>query len=78
MSESPYRRLETRFKRLALLHDAAAVLHWDWATMMPRGGAAARSDQLAALKAVQHGILTDPETGDLLQAADAEGRPCHG
>ncbi|MCH7693977.1 MAG: carboxypeptidase M32, partial [Proteobacteria bacterium] len=50
-----------------------AVLHWDWATMMPRGGAEARSDQLAALKAVQHGILTDPETGDLLQAADAEG-----
>ena len=73
MSESPYRRLETRFERLALLHDAAAVLHWDWATMMPRGGAGARSDQLAALKAVQHGILTDPETGDLLQAAGAEG-----
>lgn len=73
MSESPYRRLETRFERLLLLHDAAAVLHWDWATMMPRGGAEARSDQLAALKAVQHGILTDPETGDLLQAADAEG-----
>ena len=73
MSESPYRRLETRFERLALLHDAAAVLHWDWATMMPRGGAEARSDQLAALKAVQHGILTDPETGDLLQAAGAEG-----
>ncbi|MFQ5619074.1 MAG: carboxypeptidase M32 [Rhodospirillales bacterium] len=73
MSESPYRRLETRFNRLLLLHDAAAVLHWDWATMMPRGGAGARSDQLAALKAVQHGILTDPETGDLLQAAGAEG-----
>lgn len=73
MSESLYRRLETRFKRLLLLHDAAAVLHWDWATMMPRGGAEARSDQLAALKAVQHGILTDPETGDLLQAAGAEG-----
>ena len=73
MSESPYRRLETRFERLLLLHDAAAVLHWDWATMMPRGGAEARSDQLAALKAVQHGILTDPETGDLLQAAGAEG-----
>ncbi|MFQ5766247.1 MAG: carboxypeptidase M32, partial [Rhodospirillales bacterium] len=57
--------------RLAALGEAEAVLHWDLAAIMPRGGAEARSEQLAELKAVRHGLLTAPETEDLLDAAEA-------
>ena len=69
MSETPYQQLETRFRRLLSLRDAEAILQWDMATMMPGGGARSRGDQLAVLKAVQHGILTEPKTQSLLQAA---------
>ncbi|TVR95618.1 MAG: carboxypeptidase M32 [Rhodospirillales bacterium] len=48
------------------------MLHWDLATMMPRGGTESRSEQLAALKSVRHAMLTAPDMGDLLAAADAD------
>ena len=70
MTESPYRQLERRFKRLSALGEAEAVLQWDLAAIMPPGGAEARAEQLAELKAVRHGLLTAPETGDLLAAAE--------
>ena len=73
MGENAYERLEERFARLATLGDAAAVLHWDMATMMPPGGAEARGRQLAELNAVQHGILTDPGTEALLDEANPVG-----
>ena len=66
---TPYEQLERRFKRLSALGEAEAVLHWDMSAMMPPGGAAARAEQLAELKAVQHGLMTAPETGDLIAAA---------
>jgi carboxypeptidase Taq len=72
LTDTAYPRLENRFRRLLALRDAEAVLHWDLATMMPKGGAEARGDQLAVLKSLRHGILTEPETGDLLAAAEAE------
>jgi carboxypeptidase Taq len=71
VTATPYQRLEKRFKRLSALAEAEAVLHWDLAAVMPRGGAQARSEQLAELKAVRHAMLTAPETGELLAAADA-------
>ncbi|HJO75462.1 MAG TPA: carboxypeptidase M32 [Rhodospirillales bacterium] len=70
--EDPYPQLERRFKRLNALAEAAAVLHWDMSAIMPMGGAEARSEQLAELKAVRHGLLTAPEVGDLLDAAEAK------
>lgn len=66
---TPYKQLERRADRLAAINEAAAVLHWDLATVMPKGGAAARAEQLAALKAVSHGILTARETEDLIGTA---------
>ncbi len=68
---TPYRQLEKRFKRLSALAEAEAVLHWDLAAVMPRGGAQARAEQLAELKAVRHAMLTSAETGELLAGADA-------
>ena len=70
--ERPYDRLTSRVKRLRNLGAASEVLSWDQQTKMPPGGAPARSQQLAALSAVEHDLFTAPETGDLLDAAEAE------
>ena len=67
-----YDALETRFRRLHALREAAAVLHWDMSAMMPAGGAAARTEQLAALDVVCHELLTDPAMGDLFDRAESE------
>jgi carboxypeptidase Taq len=72
MSGPAYQMLENRFRRLAALRDAEAVLQWDQAAMMPPGGAAGRAEQLAELRAVRHGLLTAAETGDLIADADAD------
>ncbi|HWI29542.1 MAG TPA: carboxypeptidase M32 [Stellaceae bacterium] len=72
MNLTPYKTLEARFARLGALQDATAMLQWDSATLMPAGGAAARSEQLATLKVVCHETLTDPSTADLLDGAEAQ------
>ena len=69
---SAYGALEDRFRRLGLLSGAAAMLHWDWATMMPPGGAGARAAQLAELSLIRHETLTDARIPDLLDEAEAE------
>jgi carboxypeptidase Taq len=69
-----YRQLETRFRRLGAIEGAISMLHWDAAAMMPAGGAAARAEQLAALRGVAHQHLTAPEIGDLLAKAESETR----
>src|SRR5688500_20240267 len=69
---SAYSKLEQRFRRLAALQEASGMLHWDMATVMPDGGRPARAEQLATLGVVCHEILTDAETGALLDQADGE------
>ncbi len=49
------------------------MLGWDAATMMPPGGGAARGDQLAVLAGLSHSLLSAPELGDDLAAAEAAG-----
>ncbi len=73
MTASAYGQLEDRFRRLGALRDAEAMLHWDLATMMPKGGAASRAEQLATLKALRHGLLTAPEVADWLALAGSDG-----
>ena len=70
MAETPYARLENLFLRQGTIADAEAVLNWDQAVMMPRGGAGVRAGQVAELRAVRHGMISAPETGDLLDAAE--------
>jgi carboxypeptidase Taq len=67
-----YTELETRFRRLAALQEAASILHWDSSTMMPEGAGAGRAEQLATLRVLAHERLTDPALGDLIDAAAAE------
>ncbi|MGK2923329.1 MAG: carboxypeptidase M32 [Methyloceanibacter sp.] len=68
---TPYAQLETRFEELHQLGHAQAMLSWDDAVMMPRGGGPARGEALAALAALAHRTLTAPEVGDLLDRAGA-------
>ncbi len=70
---SSYDRLTDRFSRIATIGECASMLGWDAAAMMPRGGGAARGDQLAVLAGLSHAQLTAAETGDELAAAEAEG-----
>lgn len=67
-----YDRLVSRVTRLRNLGAAGEVLSWDQQTMMPPGGAPARARQLAAISAVEHDLFTDPETGNLIAAAEPE------
>jgi carboxypeptidase Taq len=72
MTGEAYRKLEDRFRRIGALRDAESMLHWDLATMMPKGGAQARGDQLAVLKALRHGLLIASEVGEWLAEAEAD------
>lgn len=69
-----YPLLEKKFKKIHTLGDASAMLQWDMASMMPKGGAQARAEQMAVLATLRHSLLTDEETGDLLARAETEGR----
>ncbi len=69
MPEKFYEILEARFYRLGRLSQARSFLHWDTSTMMPPGGASSRGEQLAELQAVEHAIITDARTGDLIAEA---------
>ena len=66
---SPYAALEDRFRRLAAIEGALAVLEWDTAAMMPKAGSAARGEQVATLRRLAHDMLTAAATGEALEAA---------
>ena len=65
-----YKELEDRFRRLALIDEARAMLGWDWATMMPTGGAESRAEQLAELSLIAHELVAEPQLEDLLNEAE--------
>ena len=52
-------------------------LGWDQETMMPRGAADQRGDEMAALEGVLHARRTDPKLGDWLAKAQAETEAEH-
>ena len=63
---TPYEELEARFRELSHLEHAEAILNWDEASMMPRGGGEARGESMVLLAAIAHQRLTHPELGALL------------
>jgi len=75
--ESDLSALKDHLRTIDDLRRAASVLHWDQATYMPPGGAAARGRQLALLGRVAHERLTCSDVGRLLDAltpwAEAQG-----
>jgi carboxypeptidase Taq len=69
---SAYDRLAARFERMAIIDEASSMLGWDASAMMPKGGGAARADQLAVLAGLSHGLLTEPQVSDDLAEAEAD------
>jgi len=68
-----YDALLDRVRRWNAVGSAAGVLGWDQQVMMPEGGTPARSKQLSTLSSIRHDMVTDEETGDLLdELADAD------
>lgn len=53
------------------LAQVAGRLGWDQETMMPRGAAAQRGLEMAAMEAVLHGRRSAPQVGDWLDSAEA-------
>ena len=54
------------------LGQIAGRLGWDQETMMPRGAAEQRGEEMAAIEAVLHARRSDPRVGDWLAKADPE------
>jgi len=69
MTSNAYAQLEKRFHRMGTLSEAAGMLHWDMAAVMPDGGHESRAEQLATLNVISHELLTATETTDLLALA---------
>jgi carboxypeptidase Taq len=70
-----YREARRIFSRIARLEQAAAILQWDQATMMPEGGAEERAEELATLAGLAHDLLTAPATEAALDRAEAGDDP---
>ncbi len=73
MTSNAYAQLEKRFHRMGALGEAAGMLHWDMAAVMPEGGHESRAEQLATLNVISHELLTAAETSDLLALAQDSG-----
>ncbi|WP_299198718.1 carboxypeptidase M32 [uncultured Tateyamaria sp.] len=52
------------------LGQVAGRLGWDQETMMPRGAAAQRGEEMAAMESVLHARRTDPQVGEWLAAIE--------
>ena len=57
-------------KQTEALAQVAGRLGWDQETVMPRGAAAQRGEEMAAMEAVLHARRTDPQLGDWLAACE--------
>src|SRR5580693_7309832 len=66
-----YQRVSRRFQRSGKLAGAEVILSWDAQTNMPRGGAWARAEQMAALTEVQVDLIGSDAAGDEIAEAEA-------
>lgn len=67
-----YSQLADHFGRIAALSNAIGILSWDNSAMMPEGAAGTRSDSMALLEVMRHGMVVAPQLGDWLHEADAD------
>ena len=64
--------LRRELAQITDLRTAARVLEWDQLVMMPRGGAATRSDHLATVGRLAHELFVRDEIGELLETASSQ------
>jgi carboxypeptidase Taq len=67
----PYARAVHRFATAGKLDAAKAMLNWDAQTNMPKGGAWARGEQMAAITEVSADLIGSRAAGDELAEAEA-------
>jgi carboxypeptidase Taq len=65
--QKTYETFLKRAKELTILQSTTAILQWDMETKMPPRGMDLRSQQLAYLELIGHKMITDPQTGKLLE-----------
>ncbi|WP_299725703.1 carboxypeptidase M32 [uncultured Tateyamaria sp.] len=69
---SPYDELMAFDHDTQALSQVAGRLGWDQETMMPRGAAPQRAEEMAAMESVLHARRTDPRVGEWLAAIDGD------
>lgn len=74
MSKQNYDAFFERMQTLTDLSGLGGLAYWDMQTHMPPRGAGVRSERLATLTKIAHGMLTSPETGELVAAAEDYAR----
>jgi carboxypeptidase Taq len=67
----PYARVVHRFSLAGKIDAAQMMLNWDAQTHMPRGGAWARGEHMAALTEVSADLIGSSAAGDELAEAEA-------
>ncbi|KHA52320.1 carboxypeptidase M32 [Sulfitobacter geojensis] len=68
-----YADLMAHQRETQALSQVMGRLGWDQETMMPRGAAAQRAEEMAALEGVLHSRRTDPKVAEWLESIDAAG-----
>ncbi|SLN18854.1 Thermostable carboxypeptidase 1 [Pseudoruegeria aquimaris] len=68
---SAFDELMSHQRETEALGAIAGRLGWDQETVMPRGAAAQRGEEMAAIESVLHARRTDPRLGEWLAAIDA-------
>ncbi|MCU0817128.1 MAG: carboxypeptidase M32, partial [Cypionkella sp.] len=71
-ANSAYAALMAHQRETEALAQVAGRLGWDQETMMPRGAADQRSEEMAAMEGVLHARRTDPRIAEWLEAAGTE------
>ena len=66
-----YNDLMDHQRQTEALGQIAGRLGWDQETVMPRGAADQRAEEMAAIEGVLHSRRTDPRVGDWLEGAEA-------
>ena len=69
---SAIRELMAFQRETEALSQISGRLGWDQETMMPRGAAPQRGEEMAAMASVLHARRTDPRVGEWLEAAAPE------
>ena len=70
---TPYDDLMAHQRETQALGQVMGRLGWDQETMMPRGAAPQRGEEMAALEGVLHARRTDPKIAEWLEAIDEAG-----
>ena len=71
MQNDAYAALLAHVRTTRALELVQGRLGWDQETVMPRGSADQRAEEMAAVEQVLHARRTDPRLGDWLEAAEA-------